>query len=107
MEAEQVPAVSAARIQVYGVPLGAEAERRIFGLVNELRRAGIAADQSFGGRGLKGAMKGADRSGAAYALILGERDLAAGSVQLKELASGEQIAVPLTDIVTVLVQKLQ
>jgi histidyl-tRNA synthetase len=107
MEAEQVPAVSAARIQVYGVPLGAEAERRIFGLINELRRAGIAADQSFGGRGLKGAMKGADRSGAAYALILGERDLADASVQLKELASGEQIAVPLTDIVTVLIQKLQ
>jgi histidyl-tRNA synthetase len=52
-------------------------------------------------------MKGADRSGAAYALVLGERDLAAGSVQLKELASGEQIAVPLTDIVNLLIQKLQ
>jgi histidyl-tRNA synthetase len=37
MEAERVPAVSAARIQGYGVPLGGEAERRIFGLVNELR----------------------------------------------------------------------
>ncbi|MEO5876814.1 MAG: histidine--tRNA ligase, partial [Streptosporangiaceae bacterium] len=107
MEAEQVPAVGAANLQVYGVPLGSAAERTIFGLVHALRGAGIAADQSFGGRGLKGAMKGADRSGAAYALVLGERDLADGSVQLKELASGEQIAVPLTDIVTVLIQKLQ
>ena len=33
----------------------------------ELRRAGVAADMAFGGKGLKGAMKGADRSGARFA----------------------------------------
>ena len=38
-------------------------------LVTELRRAGVAADFAFGGKGLKGAMKGANRSGARYALI--------------------------------------
>ena len=47
----------------------------MFLLVTELRRAGVAADMAFGGKGLKGAMKGADRSGARFALILGERDL--------------------------------
>jgi histidyl-tRNA synthetase len=106
MEKEQVAAVTAGGVTVYGVPLGEEAQRRIFGLVAALRRAGIAADMSYDGKKLKGAMRGADRSGAAYAVILGERDIAAGSAQLKDLASGDQVAVPLAEIVTTLKERL-
>ena len=100
MEAEDAAAKAARTLDVYGVPLGEDAARRVFALVTELRRAGYAADMSVGGRGLKGAMKGADRSGARYAVILGERDIAEGTAQLKDLASGEQRAVPLADVVT-------
>jgi histidyl-tRNA synthetase len=106
MEAEEVAAAAASRIAVYGVPLGEEAQRKIFGLVAELRRAGIAADMSYDGKKLKGAMRGADRSGAAYAVILGERDLAEGAAQVKDLATGDQIAVPLTGIAEALKEKL-
>nr|BFE80470.1 hypothetical protein GCM10020093_030710 [Planobispora longispora] len=104
MEAEGLLADEAAgeRVQVYGVPLGEEARRRMFLLVTELRRAGLVADMSFGGKGLKGAMKGADRSGARYALVLGERDLAARAVQLKDLTTAEQTEVPLTEVVDIL-----
>src|SRR5205085_212544 len=66
MEAEQVPAVTGTPVRVYGVPMGETAEREIFKIVVALRRAGIAADMSYGGKKLKGAMRGADRSGAAY-----------------------------------------
>ncbi|WP_449062142.1 histidine--tRNA ligase [Planomonospora algeriensis] len=90
------------RVQVYGVPLGEEARRRMFRLVAELRRAGLAADMSFGGKGVKGAMKGADRSGARYALILGGRDLEAQAVQLKDLTTAEQTEVPLAEVVDIL-----
>jgi histidyl-tRNA synthetase len=106
MEAEGVAAASGARIAVYGVPLGEEAQRMIFSLVTELRRAGIGADMSFDGKKLKGAMRGADRSGAAYAVILGERDIAAGSAQVKDLSTGEQAAVPLDGLVTTLKERL-
>ncbi|GLY90486.1 histidine--tRNA ligase [Actinoallomurus iriomotensis] len=106
MEAEEAAAATVAGVTVYGVPLGEEAQRRIFGLVAALRRAGIAADMSYDGKKLKGAMRGADRSGAAYAVILGERDIAAGSAQLKDLASGDQVAVPLDEIVTTLKERL-
>jgi histidyl-tRNA synthetase len=78
----------------------------VFGLVAELRRAGIAADMSYDGKKLKGAMRGADRSGAAYAVIIGERDLTEGAAQLKDLRSGEQEAVPLDRIAGVLKEKL-
>ncbi|MFB4302665.1 histidine--tRNA ligase [Actinomadura sp. NTSP31] len=95
------------RCDVFGVALGETAERRLFALVAELRRAGIAADMSFGGKKLKGAMKDADRSGARYAVILGERDIAGGVAQVKDLAEGEQTAVPLTGITTTLKERLQ
>ena len=51
-------------------------------------------------------MKAADRSGARYALVLGDRDIAEGVVQVKELATGEQETVALTDIITTLRGKL-
>ena len=94
------------RCEAFGVALGDTAERRMFALVDELRRAGIAADMAFGGKKLKGAMKDADRSGARYAVILGERDIADGVAQVKDLAEGEQTAVPLTAIVTTLKERL-
>ncbi len=78
----------------------------MFALVADLRRAGIAADMAFGGKKLKGAMKDADRSGARYAVILGERDIADGVAQVKDLAAGEQTAVPLTDLTTTLTERL-
>ncbi|MCO6011379.1 histidine--tRNA ligase [Actinoallomurus purpureus] len=106
MEAEEVAAVAEPTVDVYGVPLGEEAERKIFGLIAELRRAGVAADMSYDGKKLKGAMRGAGRSGAAYAVILGERDIAAGSAQVKDLASGDQVAVPLAELVTTLKERL-
>ncbi|WP_433518314.1 histidine--tRNA ligase [Nonomuraea sp. CA-143628] len=108
MEAEGLIGESApGRVQVYGVPLGDEARRRMFLLVTELRQAGVSADLAYGGKGLKGAMKGADRSGARFALILGERDLAAQAVQLKDLTTAEQTEVPLAQVVDVLKGKVQ
>src|SRR5581483_4572400 len=98
MRAEEVALPPASRVDVFAVPLGAEARARLLVVVDELRRSGVRADLAYGGRGLKGAMKGADRSGARFALVLGERDLTDATVQLKELSTGEQRAVPLADV---------
>jgi len=48
---------------------------------------------------MKGAMKAADRSGAAHAIVAGDRDLAAGVAQVKDLRTGEQRSVPLDRLV--------
>lgn len=106
LDAEAVEVPVARRVSVYGVPLGATAAREVYRLIVALRRAGVAADMSFGGKGLKGAMKGADRSGAVFALVLGERDLESGLAQLKDLRTGEQIGVPLGDVVQAIEEKL-
>lgn len=106
LRAEGVGVGVSARCQVYGVPLGPVAAGLMFSLVTRLRAAGIAADLAYGGRGLKGAMKAADRSGAAYAVVLGDRDIEAGQAQLKDLRDGAQVAVPLDTVVATLQEKL-
>ncbi|OEJ97065.1 histidine--tRNA ligase [Streptomyces thermolilacinus] len=106
LEAEGVTLDIPASTSVYAVPLGEEARRTLFGVVTELRRAGVATDFSFGGKGLKGAMKNANRSGARFALVAGERDLAEGVVQLKDMESGEQEPVALDAVVSTLQAKL-
>jgi histidyl-tRNA synthetase len=107
LEAEGLTAPGSGRaVDVFAVPLGEAARHLLFGVVQNLRRAGVAADFAYGGKGLKGAMKAADRSGARYALVAGERDLSADVVQLKDLVSGEQAPVPLDRIVSTVKEKL-
>ncbi|ARZ71104.1 histidine--tRNA ligase [Streptomyces sp. HU2014] len=105
LKAEGIELDLPAATQVYAVPLGEEARKTLFGLVTELRRAGVATDFAFGGKGLKNAMKSANRSGARFALVAGERDLAEGVVQLKDLESGEQTAVAFDAVVGELLAK--
>ena len=94
------------RVDVFGVALGSTAKRTMTTLINDLRKAGISADMSFGDRGLKGAMKGADRAGARFALVLGEQELENGTVALKDLAAHEQHDVKVSDLVSVLAREI-
>jgi histidyl-tRNA synthetase len=83
------------RPDVVLVPLGEQAEAEAQGIVAGLRREGVVADLSYRGN-MKKRLSRANASGAAYALILGDDELARGEAQLKDLATGEQRAVSLT-----------
>ncbi|MFQ6019662.1 MAG: histidine--tRNA ligase [Dehalococcoidia bacterium] len=76
------------------------AEARITGyrLASQLRQAGIAAMVATGDRSLKAQMRQADASGARYAAIIGQRELAEGSAVLRRLEDGQQETLPLTDV---------
>jgi histidyl-tRNA synthetase len=80
---------------VYLVPLGEAAERRAHALAESLRDQLPALRMLVhcGGGGMKARMKRADRSGASYALILGDEELAAGTLIVKPLRGGDQSAV--------------
>ncbi|MBL1096545.1 histidine--tRNA ligase [Streptomyces coffeae] len=106
LEAEGIALDLPEATSVFAVPLGEEARKILFGVVAELRAAGIATDFAYGGKGLKAAMKAANRSGARYAIVAGERDFAEGVVQLKDMESGEQTPVPLDKVVPTLRTKL-
>ena len=79
------------------VPLGEAAERAAAGLAAALRRAGIACEMAYKGN-MKRRMQKADASGARYAIILGDDELARGEAAVKDLRTGEQKSVALTDL---------
>jgi histidyl-tRNA synthetase len=106
MEAENQAASTGRAAQVFGVPLGENAHREVFGLIMKVRRAGIPADMAFGKRGLKGAMKAADRSGARYAILIGDQERSRASVRMKNLENGEEHDVPAGEAVAWLTERL-
>ena len=59
-------------------------------LARDLRRAGLRVLTDFGGRSSKSQMKRANRSGARHMLIVGDDELAAGEVTVKEMATSRQ-----------------
>jgi histidyl-tRNA synthetase len=58
-------------------------------LVDELRRAGLAAVRAYDARSMKAQMRAADRSGARWAVIVGPQELAAGEVTMRDLRADE------------------
>jgi len=69
-------------------------------LTAELRAAGIKADRAFDQRSFKAQFKAADRSGASYAVIIGEDELARSVSALKPLhGDGPQTEVPRDQVV--------
>ena len=109
MEAERAAdgaETTPAACQVFGVPLGAEAHADVLTLMTSLRRAGVNADMAFGARGLKGALRAADRSGAAFAVLIGAEERRAGTVSIKDLTTGDQQDVAATQATDWLIERL-
>ncbi len=80
--------------QVYVVALGAAAQAEAFSLASELRARGIRTDRAFGGGSMKSQMRRADRSGAAFVLLLGEEEMAKGVVGVRHMRESRQTEVP-------------
>ena len=94
---------------VYIAALGEGTLERAFALAEELRDkvAGIQVEMNLGGGSFKAQMKRADKSGAEYALILGEQELADGTIGIKPMRSNEeQESVALNELAATLALKL-
>ncbi len=68
-----------------------------FAIAGELRGAGIAAEVYLGGSGMKAQMKYADRRMSPAVVIVGDDELAAGAVTIKDLDAGRVLAAGVTD----------
>jgi histidyl-tRNA synthetase len=76
-------------VDVFLASLGDAAELHSGNLAAELRDAGISVERSADSK-LKRALEVANKMGATFSLILGDNEIAAGTYQLKDMASGEQ-----------------
>ncbi len=68
-------------------------------MLETLRASGLRADRSYGGRSVKAQWKVADRSGAAYGVMLGAEEAARDAVAVKDLSTGVQVEVPRDQLV--------
>jgi histidyl-tRNA synthetase len=103
----ETPATNA---DVYIAALGEGTLERAFELAEELRDSisGIQVEMNLGGGSFKSQMKRADKSGAEFALILGEQELADDCVGFKPmLSTDEQSSVALDDLAETLAKKLR
>ena len=103
----ETPATDA---DVYIAALGTGTLERAFVLAEELRdsNAGIRVELNLGGGSFKAQMKRADKSGAEFALILGEQELADGCIGIKPMRStDEQVSVALDELAATLANKLR
>jgi histidyl-tRNA synthetase len=105
METEGCVPESIRYVDLYVIPLGSAAYSTAFTLVNQLRNTGFVVEQSFGERGLKGAMKAADKSGARFSIVLGDAEIASGTVELKEMSTGKVSSVTLSTLAAELAKR--
>ena len=79
-------------LDLFIAPITDDAKSVSFKLLSELRKSGISCDMAYGDRGLKGAMKAADKSGAIYALVIGDDEISSGKCELKIMSTGQVIS---------------
>jgi histidyl-tRNA synthetase len=87
---EQLPP----RLAVYVAAVSPDAHESAFALAIELRRAGIPADLDYTERSLRAQMREASRLGARSAALLGEDELKANTVTVRDMDTGEQLTIP-------------
>ncbi|ARU61631.1 histidine--tRNA ligase [Tumebacillus avium] len=85
-------------VDVFVIPLGEAAEIAVLQTLDALRRAGLTVERDFGGKGLKSGLKRANRLQAKRAVIVGEEELAAGKLLVKDLQDGGQETLELEEL---------
>ncbi len=100
LKRQEITVADQFRPRVYVAYQTPAARVQAFRLASDLRRAGVAALCASGERSLKSQMRHAGALGAAYAAIIGERELGDGTVTLKRLSDGAQETVAMRDVAT-------
>ena len=101
-EAEGIIGNDAFVSDLFIIPLGEAAKVKALTIAFDLRAHGKTVEIAFGDRALKGAMKGADKSGATHVIVLGESEIASGTVELKEMKSGHTLSVKIDSLLEAL-----
>jgi len=82
------------------IPLGDAAKEMAMKIAHHLRNANKSVEIAFGDRALKGAMKGADKSGARYVIVLGDSEISSATVELKEMKTGATSSVKIDSLIS-------
>ncbi|HTM68705.1 MAG TPA: histidine--tRNA ligase [Candidatus Binatia bacterium] len=90
LKAQQIEPKDERRPDVFLAQLGDQARRKAFMLFEELRAAGVQAAANFSKGALKGQLEIANRLGAKYTVILGQKEVLDGTILIRDMESGMQ-----------------
>jgi histidyl-tRNA synthetase len=93
LKEQQVAVPPLAKPQVFIACLGDEAKDTATKLAAELRGAGVGVISAMGDKSLKAQLRQANSLGVRYAVIIGEEEVRAGTVVLRDMTSAEQKSV--------------
>ncbi|KUP07294.1 histidyl-tRNA synthetase [Bacillus coahuilensis m2-6] len=99
VDAEEVELPVESKVDCYVVALGDQAKDYSVKIVSDLRKAGLSAERDYLDRKLKAQFKAADRVQARYVAVLGEEELSSGTINLKDMESGEQESIEISKLV--------
>ncbi len=95
------------RSDLFIAALGDEARTEALYWLGYLRRKGLKVEYSLEDKSLKSQMKQADKAGARYCLIVGEKEMDEEEAILRDMKTKEQETVDLDDLPEILVEKLK
>src|SRR5690625_2880368 len=105
LEVEGVHLPDNKKLDIFFVSIGEEVQKDAVHLVQLLREEGFSVDKDYQNRKIKAQFKAADRLQAKYVLILGEEELKNKVINVRSMDTGDQIEVPIKQIVTTMREK--
>ncbi len=99
----QVPQPS---LDIFVIAMEEKFIKNAFALVQQIRHNGLSADASYEGSSMKSQMRQANKRNARYVMILGEDEIKANEVALKNMQNGDQEKVSL-NLINETIQKLK
>lgn len=93
-------------LDIFIVTIGEKADKEAFRLLGNLRKNGISADKDYLGRSIKAQFKYSDKLEAEYTMVIGDDEVNKGIVSLKNMKTGEQQEVKLSNLIDELKSRL-
>jgi len=106
LTSEEIVPQSERRADLYVATMGEEAKRHGVSLAMRARALSFKVIMDYGNRSLKAHLRSADRAGAHYVAILGQREVERGIVVLKDMLTGEQSELLVDGFVERFIKKL-
>ena len=86
--------------KIYLIGLGDAVRPTMLKILGEARKAGLIMEFDSLRRSIKSQMREANKIGASLAIIIGDKELKAKSVQIKDLNNGQQESIPIDSIIS-------
>lgn len=107
MKAQDIKIVERVKAQIFLAQLGSLAKRKSLKLLEGFRKSKIKVEESFGRDSLKAQLNRADKIGAKYTLIIGQKEALDEVIIIRDMKTGNQEIVKMDKVIERIKKKLK